>query len=116
MKKVMKANTVTTKKPDNNCQTTARIKALCPRNGYCVSAVRKVERDGQRKGVSAEDAKENPVRVPATHIHVPACMYSHQIHNYPCMFLQLPEETIGNFDESTMVLNKRGNDGKDEVS
>ena len=61
LKKIAKANTVRTKKPDNKCQDDARTKALCPLNAYCTACVRYVEREGERKDVPAEIAKLNPV-------------------------------------------------------
>lgn len=58
LKKVLKANTVCTKKPDNKCQDKARTKALCILNAYSTACVRFVEREGERKDVPAELAKK----------------------------------------------------------
>ena len=67
--KIMKANTVKTKRADNKCKDKNRIKALCIRNAYSTCAVRFVEREGERKGVSADQAKRHPVRTPVS-VHI----------------------------------------------
>ena len=80
LKKIAKANTVCTKKPDNKCQDKARTKALCILNAYSTACVRFVEREGERKDVPAELAKTHPVSACisyTTHTYISTHMYVH---------------------------------------
>ena len=107
---VVDTNTVSTFKADANARTPKRARAACHFNAIQATAVRYVGRNGARHRVSAEMAKDNPVKivwcVHASHTRIHTIhtthTYTHVWRNYDEMGLL--QHDNGKFTDSEVFI------------